>query len=558
MSPGLLREPPVETGEIGGPCLQHELMEPKRREAVVPQRFGPGAQRAHLQEAHIIFQIDGRIGAQVVVYALRRFGGKAEGRERAQDIRFGRAVVVEGHVQQRIQTDLQIPLDGGEAAQQDGGIRRAGCGEELRGIVVGKLFRIIGPALHVSAVKEKLPDPLTVLDGAVERRIYGLIEMAGISFMGQRGVQLDPVRGGGTVDADRVVKEVVDGRGHIKGRTGVGFQRCVHVFDGAGDAGLGKRGQGRKIRLHFLLQVGQDAGWIGEREPVGQRSGIRQAAGHFPILGHEGLQRFKVLAEGFLQDGVEAVHVQPGAGGLFDQPGIVCPALRQLAQAAGLPAVSGQQDQVVGQLLVGGKNRFGEQTVVFSQISLPLSGGEGLLSGKAVQPGSEGGLEEVCPLRQGVCVQQAVALCGRSQCVGLGHEQAGPGSGGLIVGKTLQVSGNGFQEGKIMRDVLPGAQRVLRQQEGQLALHAGGGGKRFLIQGKACALQIGIQIGDQKVPGVAFLLCEMTGADPGEPFQHIPDGVRGSLRAVRIVDLQGIGFGRYAESLRPGQGEVKA
>ena len=59
----------------------------------------------------------------------------------------------------------------------------------LPGIVIREIFRIVGPALGVAAVVEKIPESRCFHFPKILSAVNSLVEMPGIAFMGQGGIE---------------------------------------------------------------------------------------------------------------------------------------------------------------------------------------------------------------------------------------------------------------------------------------------------------------------------------------------------------------------------------
>ena len=111
---------------------------------------------------------------------------------------------MDAHVRQRIQ------------AQNDGGILlHQGClllGK--RRIVVAHHLAVSSPAFRISAIIKKIADGVRLS----ARIVDCLVQMAGISFVGQGCKQRDVVGHVSLVDVDDVILGTVDGRHHVECR----------------------------------------------------------------------------------------------------------------------------------------------------------------------------------------------------------------------------------------------------------------------------------------------------------------------------------------------------
>ncbi len=376
--------------------------------------------------------------------------------------------------------------------------------------------------------------------------------------MGQGGIQFDSVGRGGAVDANGVMGQIVNGRGHIKGRAGKRLQRTIHILDQTVNllcAILGERG---KIRLHPFPEVTKDLRGLGQRKGAGQLCRIGQTVRQGTIGLKQGLIFPQFFLKGLLQERIHVFHIQTGSGGAGGQPRIVRSAVGQFCQPAVIPAAAGEQKQGISQLLIGGEQDGGEQPVVLGEVLFHLFGGDQLLGKEFFQAFPEGGLKEVGAVGERGFIQDGVTLrrCGFG--IFLRHKQACLRLVCFIVCKPLQIGGRRFQQRKIIADVVPVSQGVFGKQQGQFAVHTGRRGERFLIVGKRCFLFSQPQPGAKEVIGILFFFFQLVGADVGQLFQHFLTAFLCLCGSVGGIDGQRGNVGGNAEGRRIRQREVQA
>ena len=91
----------------------------------------------------------------------------------------------------------------------------------LPGIVIREIFRIVGPALGVAAVVEKIPESRCFHFPKILSAVNSLVEMPGIAFMGQGGIERQVIMEIASVHTDRLRAPVINRGDQIVGRAGV-------------------------------------------------------------------------------------------------------------------------------------------------------------------------------------------------------------------------------------------------------------------------------------------------------------------------------------------------
>ncbi len=124
------------------------------------------------------------------------------------------------------------------------------------GIIPGHHFHVSGPPFRVAGKIQNAADGCCGVSAGVDR----LIQVAGIAFMGKRGVQRRRAVAGSLVDINNILCQVIHRRCEIKGRTQIVFQRGIHVFDGTRYSR-----SHREVRSHFYLKIFQNGYRIGKR-----------------------------------------------------------------------------------------------------------------------------------------------------------------------------------------------------------------------------------------------------------------------------------------------------
>ena len=94
--------------------------------------------------------------------------------------------------------------------------------------------------------------------------IEGLVHVAGITLMGQGGVQVPGGIGASVVDVDGIVLGAVNGHGQVEGRAQSGFQGSGYIFNAACVIL-----DGREVLRALFSQVLQNLVGVGEGEGVG-------------------------------------------------------------------------------------------------------------------------------------------------------------------------------------------------------------------------------------------------------------------------------------------------
>ena len=103
----------------------------------------------------------------------------------------------------------------GVEPQQDGGVFLHQGGQVMvhRRVIITHHLSIRGPALSITAKIQKVADGVRILPG----EIGGLVEVAGVSFMGQGGEEGNVVAKMAGIDVDHIFPGIVDGRDQVEG-----------------------------------------------------------------------------------------------------------------------------------------------------------------------------------------------------------------------------------------------------------------------------------------------------------------------------------------------------
>ena len=387
--------------------------------------------------------------------------------------------------------------------------------EQLRGVAEGEEFHIQGPALLVSAVPEQLSG------GALPGRqrgavvVDGLVEMAWVPLVGQGSVQIQAVGGLLPVDIDGVGNRVVQGRGQVEGRCAVAFQAVGHCLD---RHVCGASRNGREIRLHPLPQVKEHLGGAGVGEGCLQGAVVLQS---LRVLVQDFPDFLVFLGELLRQHLQNLLHGPVGAGLGNQQLFIIGLALRQCRQPGGQDGFVLQEQKAVPQAHVGGQQNRLQQSLVLGQVGCRFLGRDQAAAGKGFQTFLKGDLQEMRPGFQGLHCDNAVALFPNLFQESGGHGESGCRLFLFIQQERREIFVCLVQQGQIVLHVLPGAEGVLRQQDGQLGLCAGAGGEGFAVIGEAVQGQGVFQGACQQPPQAGVLGGELRRIQAAQRSQRV-------------------------------------
>ena len=306
--------------------------------------------------------------------------------------------------------------------------------------------------------------------------IEGLVHVAGITLMGQGGVQVPGSIGASVVDVDGIVLGAVNGHGQVEGRAQGGLQGSGHIFNAACVIL-----DGREILCALFPQVLQNLVGIGEGEGVGVQFFCQGGIfGQQLIHGSQVIHH--LIAHGFFQ----GRNILIGSAGIcVHQVLVIFLALGEVIQPFIIGSGAFQGSQPLDQLLVCGHEVFVNGSMVPGNEILLFLLCQSLHLLQTLRK---------CFRHEAVVRVQKIGVAGIEDTVDDRVAQPQPGIGFfLLKGNDAVIVGvNGGQEGKVILHILFTVKYILGQKYGKLRLYAQGGGKGLVVELQSFTVQHGI------------------------------------------------------------------
>ena len=182
----------IQPREVTWPGLEDKLVEAPWGEFLSPEDFCFLPKQFELQIPQIIFQIIYGLFRNILVDAF--CGGRTCDSDAAQNflnLLGGGPVIMDGKIQKRVQAQMDIAA---KTAGFDVSRHEGVGGRLLLCIKIGKVFHVVSPAFHVASVMQKMAQEGRIALSQVKLAVYGLVEVAGITFVGQGGIECQVIR----------------------------------------------------------------------------------------------------------------------------------------------------------------------------------------------------------------------------------------------------------------------------------------------------------------------------------------------------------------------------